>query len=234
MRFKWYCRPGDLKFSVTFYPGAPSAGLVAGPGVTRPEPARYRRAPSDGAADAALMPAAGGVVVHNLTLHPDCDKGAVEVRHTPAADGYYVATWDNRSGWRSRELFHRWDVVVDGRPVEDPTPYLGAEALAKANAGDAAGTPVPVPAEADGAAAEAAEKPLLVTQPEVEAAAVGAPEACVVAADTPEADAPEASSPTVDAAAEAAALDAVPVAEDAADAPEVVPVDGTPVPGAAA
>jgi hypothetical protein len=223
MRFKWYCRPGDLKFSVTFYPGVPSAGLVAGPGVTRPEPARYRRAPSDGAADAALLPSTGGVVVHKLTSYPDCDKAAVEVRHTPAADGYYVATWDNRSGWRSRELFHRWDVVVDGRPVEDPSPFLGAEALAQVSA----------PAEADaGVAAAAVTTPetasVPAAAPEVEAAAAEAEasEAGVVPAPTPEADAPDAS-PAVVAAAEP------PAAEDAAAAPEVAPVESAAPPTAA-
>jgi len=203
VRFKWYTKPGDIKFSVHFFPGPCPAALqaVGKGGVTQPEPPRFCHPPVESvpaAEMAALAPLASAAVeVAALSDHPTSDKQPVVVTHAlPASGGFYIATYNNLSGWRQREVCHRcvracawaggrlgggcvpsrragapsrcgapglafsrgsrhaqpplsrlhsargiyqqlqratlalctrlcrWDIVVDGRPVEDPMPYL--------------------------------------------------------------------------------------------------------------
>ena len=112
VRFKWYSKPGDVRFSVAFYPGAPPASLTSGgAGVTQPEPVRFTRAPSD-AADAAAALAAAPLAavraeVHAAQDHANSDKQPVIVQHLTPADGFYVLTWDNTKAWFQREVYHR-------------------------------------------------------------------------------------------------------------------------------
>jgi len=64
-------------------------------------------------------PTAGLVELYALQDHPTSDKVWVDVRATAPGDGYVFGTWDNAKGWRSREVWCRWDWIVDGRPVDD-------------------------------------------------------------------------------------------------------------------
>ena len=86
VRFKWFCRPGDMRFCVRFHAGA-------------------------GAGASSSSGGSGGVEVYPTQTHPGSDKKAVIVSVTAPADGVFVATFDNVQGWYSRELFHRWDLV---------------------------------------------------------------------------------------------------------------------------
>ena len=182
VRFKWYTKPGDVKFSLHFYAAPCPEVLRSGGGVTQPEAPRFCHAPSEAvpaAHVAALAPlAAVCVEVAALADHPASDTKPVTVAHAlPASGGFYVATYNNLAGWRQREVFHRcvraggraggrrcrgrlrpppcrcraaaracapprppthlklapplllraacrWDIVIDGRPVENPLPYL--------------------------------------------------------------------------------------------------------------
>ena len=108
-RFKWYCRPGDIKFSAAFYSGGPPPpALVAAAGVSQPEPGmRYCLPPSE-VTELSALRSLQGTDVARLQAYPHSDKEPVVVTHVvPPQGGFFVLTWDNRAGWRQRELFHR-------------------------------------------------------------------------------------------------------------------------------
>jgi hypothetical protein len=46
--------------------------------------------------------------------YKDCDSTWVSKVFTAAAAGHFVSTWDNRAGWRNRELFYRCDPMLPG------------------------------------------------------------------------------------------------------------------------
>ena len=95
VRFKWFCRPGDIGFSLHF---------VAGP----------RAAAAD---SGSAPPPPGSAVLYSAPTHAQSDKALVEVTGQAAAEGYFVGTWNNTQGWWSREVFHRYDQLVEGRPL---------------------------------------------------------------------------------------------------------------------
>ena len=80
--FKWFCRPGDMVFSVAFLPAAGGAAVLL-------EPKDY----------------------------PTSDTKQVIVSLKAPAAGVFEARWSNSKGWWARDLFHRWDEIVDGKPV---------------------------------------------------------------------------------------------------------------------
>ena len=49
-----------------------------------------------------------------VTDYKDCDSTWVSKVFTAAAAGHFVSTWDNRAGWRNRELFYRCDPMLPG------------------------------------------------------------------------------------------------------------------------
>ena len=101
VRCKWFCRPGDIRMSFSFVPGAlppPSASPFT-------------------ATDVPLPQAPGEVTLKALQDHPGSDTKFVEDVHTAPVDGYFVASFDNRNGWRERLLFWRVDIMVGGRPA---------------------------------------------------------------------------------------------------------------------
>ena len=51
-----------------------------------------------------------------LQDHPGSDTRFIEDAPTAAADGYFVASFDNRAGWYERTIFFRVDKMIDGRP----------------------------------------------------------------------------------------------------------------------
>ena len=90
-----------------------------GVGVSRPEPVRYCRAPSDALTSAEaevlgkLRSSSSNAITSSYALvselkdYPSCDKEPVVLTHTAPVDGFYVLTFDNWAGWRGRDLFHR-------------------------------------------------------------------------------------------------------------------------------
>ncbi len=101
LQLKWHVRPGDIRFAVYWLPGAPPVGLANSVLASTPVPA-------------------GAVEVYKDRAHPGSDAKAVRAAYVvpPAAPaGYLLAIYSNADGWRSRELFHRWDIIVDGRPA---------------------------------------------------------------------------------------------------------------------
>jgi hypothetical protein len=89
-------------------------------------------------ADAAAS--AGATEVYKLQDHPQSERTPVLASHTAPQAGFYVATWDNRNGWRERHLYHRWDILVDGHPL------VGAELAAVLDVeGAGAAEELPVP-----------------------------------------------------------------------------------------
>ena len=58
----------------------------------------------------------------------------------PAA-GRFVATWSNKAGWFHRDVFHRWDEMVGGKPK----PCGGLTAVANAAS---SGVPMAIVSEA--------------------------------------------------------------------------------------
>jgi hypothetical protein len=126
IRFKWLCRPGDMKMGVTFHPGGAAASALP-----------------DGVA--ALNPlTASSVVVYKLQDHPGSEKAFVTVpTFTAPADGVLVAVWSNAAGWRKRDLFHRFDEIdAAGRAILPPRPLENLQmhfAAAKPAAAEAPG-----------------------------------------------------------------------------------------------
>jgi hypothetical protein len=101
VRFKWFCRPGDIRMSFSFVPGAlpaPSASPFT-------------------ATDVPLPQAPGEVTLKALQDHPGSDTKFVEDVAAAPADGYFVASFDNRNGWRERVLVWRADYMVGDRPA---------------------------------------------------------------------------------------------------------------------
>jgi hypothetical protein len=101
VRVKWICRPGDIRMSYSFVPGAlpaPSASPFT-------------------ATDVPLPQAPGEVVIKALQDHPGSDAKFVEDVSTAPADGYFVVSFDNRNGWRERTIFYRVDPMIGGRPA---------------------------------------------------------------------------------------------------------------------
>ena len=95
-RFKWYAKPGDVKYSVWFTPGpSPPAGIPVHP--------------SAAAIVDCPPPALSGNVIVKAAQHANCDKGFVEHEVVAPADGFFVLTWENNNAWagRSREVFAR-------------------------------------------------------------------------------------------------------------------------------
>lgn len=113
LRFKWLCTPGDIRFSVDFYSGA-------APKAAAENPLGHVSAAMS-AADAAKAPGVAGAKPHHtpysLRDHPGSDKVWVTATDSAPVDGYYVATFDNSAGWRARDVYCRWDVMVDGLPA---------------------------------------------------------------------------------------------------------------------
>ena len=56
--------------------------------------------------------------VYAERAHPGSDTAAVTVRHAcaDAAGGYLLAVYSNKEGWYARDLFHRADELVNGKP----------------------------------------------------------------------------------------------------------------------
>ena len=103
VRVKWLCRPGDLRMSLSFVPGK-LPELSSTPAT---------------ATDVPLPLSPGELVLKPLQDHPGSDVKFVCDTHVAPADGYFVASFDNRNGWYSRTLFHRVDTLVgkDSRPA---------------------------------------------------------------------------------------------------------------------
>ena len=101
VRSRWICRPGDVRMSFSFVPGAlpaPSASPFTATDVTLPQ-------------------APGEVTLKALQDHPGSDSKFVEDSAAAPADGYFVVSFDNRNGWRERAIYYRIDPMVDGRPA---------------------------------------------------------------------------------------------------------------------
>jgi hypothetical protein len=81
--FKWFCRPGDIVWSVLFHAAAGGAPKVVA------EPKDF----------------------------PTSDSKQVVLTLTEAAAGRYECVWSNSKGWWARDLFHRHDITVAGKPV---------------------------------------------------------------------------------------------------------------------
>ncbi len=158
VRFKWLCRPGDMRFGVTFHPHHGAERPPALPeGVAALKPLTPQGPAGGGAASSP------SVVVYKLQDHPGSEKAFVSVSHSAAEDGTLVAVWSNEAGWRKRELFWRWDEVgKDGkpalppRPLETLRPYGKAVEAAKGKEeGEGAANAAPAPAASSAAASEA-------------------------------------------------------------------------------
>jgi hypothetical protein len=101
VRSRWFCRPGDIRMSFSFVPGAlpaPSASPFT-------------------ATDVSLPQAPGEVALKALQDHPGSDVKFVEDSAAAPADGYFVISFDNRNGWRERNVWHRVDTMVGDRPA---------------------------------------------------------------------------------------------------------------------
>lgn len=96
VQLKWFVRPADIKFSLHYAAGRP---------------------PADAEDPKAALPA-GMTEVYAERAHPGSDAAAVVVRHAcaDAGGGYLLAVYNNKDGWYSRDLFHRVDELVDGKP----------------------------------------------------------------------------------------------------------------------
>jgi hypothetical protein len=84
-------------------------------------------------------------VVFEKKENPDSDKRNIDTVVTAPAAGRFVATWSNKAGWFHRDVFHRWDELVGGKPK----PCGGLTAVATAAS---AGAPMPIVSEAPQAA----------------------------------------------------------------------------------
>lgn len=93
--------------------------------------------PGDVKFSLSFTPDAGGaaVVLEPLRSHPKCDTEWVTVVATAPADGSLTALWDNKAGWRQRELLYRIEPVV--RESEGETRGATAAAAAAPAAGGA-------------------------------------------------------------------------------------------------
>ena len=99
LRFRWFCRPGDISFSLHFCAGAPPQGAAGG----------------SSSSSSAAPPPPGASEVYSRDSHPKSEKELVEVVATAAVEGYFVATWSNSQGWWARDVFHRYDEMIGGR-----------------------------------------------------------------------------------------------------------------------
>jgi len=43
-----------------------------------------------------------------------CDSAWVSTTVHAPASGHFVAIWDNKGGWRARDVMHRWDAMRPG------------------------------------------------------------------------------------------------------------------------
>ena len=90
--FRWFCRPSDIRMGISFLP---ASARVPAPSL-----------------DSPLGELPGLVALKPLQDHPGSDK-FVEDTHKAPADGIFIASFDNRNGWRERQLFHRWDKMLE-------------------------------------------------------------------------------------------------------------------------
>jgi hypothetical protein len=112
VRFRWFSRPSDVAFDVRF---ERSGGGGGGGGE--------------------------GEVLFAKKDNPESDKQCIDTVVVAPAAGRFVATWSNKAGWFQREVFHRWDEMVGGRPK----PCGGLTAVANATS---AGKPMEIVSEA--------------------------------------------------------------------------------------
>ena len=122
VRFRWFCRPADVSFAVRFVRAEGGGGSGSS------------SSSSGGGGGGA---AAEGEPLHEKAAHPASDKEVVDVVLTAPAAGKFVATWSNKQGWWARDIFHRWDEMVGGKPK----PCGGLTAVSAATA---AGKPMEV------------------------------------------------------------------------------------------
>ena len=105
VRFRWFCRPGDIGFQLHFVKGQRPGGGGGGGG-----------GGGDGSAESAPPPPEGSTSLYAAAAHPNSEKALVDVQGTAPEEGYFVGSWNNSQGWWSRDVFHRTDELVGGRP----------------------------------------------------------------------------------------------------------------------
>lgn len=77
-----------------------------------------------------FKPASGGapVVVEDQREYKKCDTTWVTLQAAAPTDGAFEAVWDNKAGWRQREVIYRTDRMV-AAPAGAPAVSLGGVTL---------------------------------------------------------------------------------------------------------
>jgi len=150
VRFRWFCRPGDIGFQLHFVKGQrPGGGGAGGAGAGAGSSA------AAGSTESAPPPPAGSLSLYAAAAHANSEKALVDVQGTAPEEGYFVGSWNNSQGWWNRDVFHRTDELVGGKPraVGGLTSVTAAVGEGKPMQAVSAAPPPPAPAAAQEEAA---------------------------------------------------------------------------------